>query len=327
MKKKVKFFITLSFIFLSFITICEAKPKPITHHGKLTLQNEPKIGQIAIIKVIKTGGYDDTDAELGCFFPERLEFINDKGYKVTYVEPPLSLEKGLRVIFYSGPFKKREIKEALFKVRIPDDKKYTIVGGGPYDPEGKLEIDLGDPEPPEWLPQDMELVGEKEGRPHIKSSIKQLEGKGLIDLTIPEDSLPPLRTELKIRTKDRPHLYLSNVIAKTPGTVTIIPISYLVYTEEETPNLKATLTLPKGLRFIRGDKTHKIYSLRDGRQKVLLYSGQMRFKQCKAFYLKVKVVTQKQEYPIEATAEITTIDDKKLLKEDKLVLDLMPRHL
>lgn len=296
-------------IFLFFANKTEAKMEFPTHHREIKLQNEPIIGQITIIKQTVVGGYDDPNVELGCFFSEGLELINSGEYKISLVEPPVALEKGFVAFFYSGPLKKGESKEAIFKVRIPDGKKYAI---------GQLEIDLGDPEPPELTEARKDSGGIKDGKLHIKTAIKQLISGGFIDLAIPEDSLPPLRTELRMRTKERPEI-------GGPPYPWPLPFRYLVYLEKESSKVEVSCILPMGFATV-GELDYKIFQEPDGNIKVLLYSGPMRSKECKAIYFRIgrnnEINLPDGLYNIKSEVILTTLENEKLIKTDSYPITL-----
>lgn len=319
----------LLFGFLLSITMLEAKPDCILpgENVKLTLSNRPEVGQIAIIKLDVITPFDTDDAKISCFLPPEIEFINDKNYTVKYERFGLFSEEaserwGNRVIFYSGPVKKNDKKEFIFKIRIPSGEKYNIEadGKGGYD---TLELDLGEPEPPDLPTTAKEYAGKKEGRNYIKTRIKQLRDGQLLDLTIPEDSLPPLRTELRIRTKDSPDLgveYSSN--PKGP-----IPFRHLVYVEHESPQVEVNCILPEGFEIVDGS-SYKTSIDPEGMTRVLLYSGAMRFKESKAFYFKVRItrpLTLREHQTITETIQVETKlltqENETLLKTDSRSID------
>jgi hypothetical protein len=327
------------------------------------LENQPAVGGIAILKITVLAGYDVENANVGCFLPQGLRLVNDKGYKVILLEPPKSEEPGTNVKLYSGIMKKGESKEIIFRVLIIEKKKY-LIGAGGLDGSDYLEIDLGDPEPPEWKPEikkvmiidgkrylpgrnrenakvgerSCELIELKDNPAAGGSSgtdeyyitgIKYLGEGRMEDLILPVNSPPPFRTEFKKRTKDRPYYYYHREdYDPYAGKPILIPFRYLVYTENETPDLKASLIIPKGLEFVSaGKEQYQKWPLPDGGTKVLLYSGPMHFNQSKAFYFKIKPpFPTKEEYVIRAKTELTAAGGKKLLKEDTLSIDLRPKR-
>lgn len=284
---------------------------------ELTLENEPKIEGIAIIK-IKATVYTDipneaiTKARVYCGIPEGLQFINDKNYIVER-KYSVSDEWFDSVTLYEGPMKKNETKEILFKVKVPDTKKYTIFGGVTGSGDRELEIDLGEPQPPDWKAKGTERAGIKDGKHHILvRGIKQLDAGKLVDLTIPEDSLPPLRSELRIRTKDKPYINM-------PYNPKEIPLRYLVYVQEKTKDVEVTLELPEGLELIN-DQNYEI-TRKENLTLVKLFRGPMRFKECKAFYFKVRS-DKKECFRVKAQTKVLTVDAKELMVEDYQDIEL-----
>src|SRR3989338_1652104 len=210
MKEKIKLrkmvILLCACLFLSLF-ICQngnAKMTGSLVSVNLSLENEPKIDGIAILKlsIIAPENLDLNKTSIGCYIPLGLNLIDDIKFVISDdISQEASEKWGKLIIFYSGPMKKGEKKEFIFKIRIPDEKKYRI---GVYGSDEEIEIDLGDPEPPEWSSQDGERASIKDGKRYILvRGVKQLEGDRVSNLEIPEDSFPPLRTELRIRTKDR----------------------------------------------------------------------------------------------------------------------------
>ncbi len=313
------------FLVLFISESCIAKIGRSTY-VKLTMENSPEIGGIAVLKLVVLAGYDVQDADIGCFLPQGLELINDKGYKINFLEPPESGETGNNVKFYSGSMKKGERREIVFRMCIPDEKRY-IIGAGGLDGSDYLEIDLGDPEPPELKSQSRQIEDIREIKSDVQREIQQLQEGKTSDFSISKDSLPPIRTELNIRPKDKPYYnYWEDIAKLRPNEDIIIPVRYLVYTEEEVSDLKATIILPKGLEFIKDKENYEVSTLEDGRTEVLLYSGPMSSKQSQAFYFKVKAFSR-EKYSIKASTEFTNSDGKKLVKEDSLPLSLTPKLL
>lgn len=328
---------------------------------ELTLEKLSELNKIAVLKLTFYCGWDIKDTRIGCFLPKGLELIDSEDYKNEYRESGYG-EWGYSVVFYEGLLKKGEKKTFEFKVRISDDKRYCIKASGGDATVAILEIDLGDPEPPDWKPElkraviidgkryfpgrsrDKAKVGENsneliemekdtagrlvsETSEYFLSGIKQLKDGKSQDFILLAGSPLPLLTELKIRTKDRPDYDYYRELVLNPQPGSSIPVRYLVCTEKETPGLKATLTIPKGLEFIN-EENYEISSLDDGRQKVMLYSGPMRLKECKAFYFKLKTVSwQEEAFPLQALSQVTTLDGKELIKEDGLIIDLRRKQL
>lgn len=314
-RRLVKISLSLCIVlFLSLLLLQEttiAKPIPPSYLTKLTLENNPQIGGIAILKLEIIATFDKPKVDIGCFLPEGLELVKDKKDRIIFSEPIVFPEKGKRIVFYSGPMKNGEKKEFVFKVRILDGRKY-IIGGGSVGKGDYLEIDIGDSEPPEWKSQDKERAGIKDGKRSILSGIKQIEKDKVTDLEIPEDSPPSLRTELRIRTKDKPYI-------KMPYNPQEIPLRYLVYTEEETKKVEVTVELPEGLELIN-DRNYKVIK-QDKLTKVKLFQGSMRFKECKAFYFKVRS-DKKERFRARAQTKVLTTDGRELITEDYQDIEL-----
>jgi hypothetical protein len=302
--------ILIIFFFFQISTI-NGKISPSTH-VKLTLENQPEIGGSAVFRLIVTDPVGSINANIRCFLPEGLEFINENNYNVIYKQADTYPREWEHVVtFYSGTMRANEKKEFIFKVRIPDDRKYHIIAGG-GDNYDTLELDLGDPEPPEWKPQTQPTAGYRDGKQYIQSGIKRLETKGLTDLTILQEELPPLRTELRIRTKDKPSLTLEySWNPKGP-----VPLRYLVYTENPSPQVEVTCILPSG-GAIDDESNYKVSQDSEGKTKILLYSGPMQPKECKAFYFKVQpAVLNSGEYNIQTEVVMLTPEGEKLVKTD-----------
>lgn len=299
-----------------------ATPPRFQGEAELSLENEPEIGGIAIIKIkaLFHGDIPNTaisKGEIYCLIPDGLKFINDKNYKIERMQGDTPKEWFDSVTLYEGPMKKDEIKEILFKVRILDEKKYIIFGGITGAVRKRLEIDLGEPEPPEWkpeVPQRIKILS-KQGTGVIGTRAKTGGEKAeeVLDLELPKEIPPPVRTEFKIRTKDKPYIEYWNS--------RFIPLRYLIYSEEESPKVEVNFFLPEGLELVN-DAGYEI-TQEEGKTTVLVYSGPMRFKECKAFYLQVK--PQKQElFYLKIQTRLTNLKNEELLKEDKLEINLSP---
>lgn len=283
---------------------------------ELTIENEPEIEGIAIIK-IKAMVYTDipneaiNKARIYCGIPEGLEFINDKNY---IVEPKYSVsgEWFNSVTLYEGPMKEREEKEISFKVRIPDTKRYIIFGGVTGSGDEKIEIDLGEPEPPEWKTGDKNKIRTKEEKQYIQTRLKQVDKRGISELNISEDSLPPLRTELKIRTKHKPYIDM-------PYNPQEIPLRYLIYTEEAAKEVEVTVELPAGLELINMQEyeTSKV----NGSTIFELFRGPMGFQECKAFYFKVRS-DKEEQFIVKVETGVLTTDGREFFTEDYRNIEL-----
>ncbi|MFH1441378.1 MAG: hypothetical protein ABIH18_05005 [Candidatus Omnitrophota bacterium] len=301
--------------------ICEAKMRPIIS-VKISLENEPNIGGIAILKlsVVAPKNLDLERVNIGCYIPLELELVSDIKFEISNNITEETREKwGNLFMFYTGPMKKSEKKEFILKVRIPDEKRYCIsVYGG----DEEIEIDLGNPEPPEWNPevkQRIKIMPKQEtGAVGIRARTGSEKLEDLSNLELPKETPPPFRTEFKIRTKDRPSIEYWN-FKPEPGQPLVIPLRYLVYLEEEAPKVEVNLFLPEGIELVN-DQDYRITQEGD-KTKVLLYSGPMRFKECKAFYLQVK--PQRRElFHLKINVQLTNLKNEELLKEDKLDINL-----
>ncbi|MEK7400372.1 MAG: hypothetical protein AAB116_25790 [Candidatus Poribacteria bacterium] len=300
-------------ILLSLFSISPAIAKiGRSTYVKLTLENQPKIGEVAILKLVVSHPYALAKDSIECLLPEGLELINDNNYKVIYAETT-SGEWMNKVIFYSGSLEGGQEKEFVFKVRIPNGKKYLIFSGG-GDNFDTLEIDLGDPEPPEWKPESQQRTAMVSGQEYILSGINRTTAGKSTELEIPKEALPPFRTEFKFRTKDRPDLrqeYSCNPKGE-------IPFRYLVYVEKDVPNVEITCNLPFGFEIVEG-RDYRITKDEAGNSVILLYSGPMRSKEAKAFYFKIRVtkdIATEGKYAIKVEANILTAENEKLYKAD-----------
>lgn len=316
MKKCILLLMFLLILGLDINYTCFAADWMRSGDTELTLEKEPRIGKIAIIK-IKATVYTDipneaiTKARIYCGIPNGLQFINDKNYIVER-KYSVSDEWFDSVTLYEGPMKKNETKEILFKMRVPDTKKYIVFGGVTGSGDRELEIDLGDPESPEWRPADKETVRGIGEKLYIRTGIKQVDSKGVSELDISKGDLPPLRTELRIRTKNRPYI-------KPPYNPQEIPLRYLVYAEEETKEVGVTVELPDGLELIN-DKNYAV-TKKDKSTIVNLYQDPMRFKECRAFYFKVRS-DKKERFRVKAQTRVLTVDGKELIVEDYQDIEL-----
>lgn len=317
MKRKMmalKLFLLLIYFTFAILIPCDivdAKMQPITR-TKLTLENEPKIGGIAILKlsIIASENIDLEKTNIGCYIPLGLELIDDMKYEISGdISRDAQEIWGNLIILYKGPMKKGEKKEFIFKVRIPDEKKYLI---SVYGSGGQVELDLGDPEPPEWQPQAQQDTKIIAGREHIITDIKQIKGQSASELTIPKEELPPLRTELRIRTKDMPDLgaeYSAN--PKGP-----IPFRHLVYVENESPLVEVNCILPEGFEIADGSE-YKTSQDPEGNTRVLLYSAAMRFKESKAIYFQVKLAKPLNIGERETITKTIHVETKLLTQENE----------
>jgi len=225
--------------------------------AELTVENEPEVGGVAIIKIaaVTSRGTPDnpiSNAIISCGIPEGLTIVNENDYK-TERKQSASGEWFTSVILYEGPMSKNEVKEILFKVRIPDTKKYIIFGGITGGTMKVIEIDLGEPD----------------FSPELDSAFTEV--------------LPFLETELKIRTKYNPSLMSTHGV-NPKGE---IPFRYLIYTGMTSPEVKAYCILPEVFEMVNPED-YEITQEDDGGSKILLYSGVMDFKETKVFYFKVK---------------------------------------
>jgi hypothetical protein len=287
---------------------------------ELILENEPKVGGVAIIRIKASVRTDIPNevvpkARIYCDVPEGLEFINDKGYIVEHKQS-VTGEWFDSVTLYEGPMKKDETRQILFKIKVPDAKKYTIRGGVTGGVDAELEIDLGEPDPPEWNPRGKERVGIEEGKRYILSGIKQLEGGKLTDLKIPEDALPPLRTELRIRTKYEPYVHM-------PYNPEGIPLRFLVYSEEEPKGVLISIELPEGLELINDRNYEVTTEEKEGKRFATgrLFKGPMRSKECRAFYFRLRS-DKKEHFVIKVHTNVLTHDGKELFVEDQQIVEL-----
>jgi len=224
--------------------------------AELTVENEPEVDGVAIIKiaaVTSRGTLDNpiSNAIIYCGIPEGVTLVNENDYK-TERKQSVSGEWFTSVILYEGPMNKNEVREVIFKVKIPDEKKYVIFGGVTGSGDKVVEIDLGEPD----FSQEPE------------SSFAEV---------------PSLETELKIRTKYNPSLMSTHGV-NPKGE---IPFRYLIYTGMTSPEVEAYCILPEAFEMVNPED-YKITQEDDGGSKILLYSGAMDFKETKAFYFKVK---------------------------------------
>jgi hypothetical protein len=281
---------------------------------ELTLENEPKAEDIATIKIKATVFTDIPNnavakAIIYCGIPDELELINNKNY---LVERKVSTSNNYfnLVTLYEGPMKKNETKEIIFRVRIPDEKKHTVFGGVTGGIDKELEINFGEAEPPELEIQKKEITAINEEMPSIISGIKQSIAGKHSSVEFYECTLQPLRTELKIRTKNNPYV-------TPPYNPKEIPLRYLVYTEDEGKEVNVTIELPEGLILINGQNYKTTTTEREGEKITIiaLFEGPMHLKECKAFYFKLRA-DKKEHFKIRVKATIITNDDKKFMAEN-----------
>lgn len=302
MKKRDKITFLISVIIvinICFCAIAMAKPSIPSYLTKLTLENNPQIGGIAVLKLEIIADFDKSEVAIGCFIPDGLEIVKDSETKIILSEPIASREKGNRIVFYSGPMRKGEKKEFIFRIRVLDGRKY-IISGGAVGKGDYLEIDLGDPEPPE----------------DTGSGLEQARAKKVSGSSISKDEIPPVRTELRIRTKNKPYI-------SSPYNPKGIPLRYLIYSEEELRNVEITLELPDGLEFINDVSYEVSTQEKEGKRfsEIKLFQGPMRFKECKAFYFKVRS-DKKERFKIRVWARFLTYDGKELITEDYQDIEL-----
>lgn len=324
MRKIVLLFIYLFIVFSGGTYVCFAGDWMFTGHADISLENEPVIGGIAIIKIKAIVTFDETNARISCRLPEGLEFINDNNYKVKHIQRDTSKEGSNLITLYEGTMKRYEPKEILFKVRVLDTKKYTIFGGVTGAVRKRLEINLGDPEPPEWNPevaQEIKIVPKDEiGGIGIRARAGVEKAEELLDLRLSKETPPPLRSEFRIRTKNNPSIEYWNLKHEHSQPLTI-PLRYLVYSEEESPKVEVNLFLPEGIELVN-DADYQI-SQEQGKTKVLLYSGPIHVKECKAFYLKVQPKAN-ERYSLLVQTYLTNLQNEELLKENRVSIDLVP---
>ncbi|MDP2905994.1 MAG: hypothetical protein Q8O22_06830 [Candidatus Omnitrophota bacterium] len=304
---------------VSIFLVLNLKPSWAAQWGRadtaeLEIENISESDRTATLKLFFLCGADSQNIEISGFLPEGIQLLDTKDYKIEYNKSGYR-EWGNSVIFFSGPMKRNERRNFIFKVQILDNKKYAIRAGGGDASVAVLEIDLGEPEPPE-LNNQSEVTVVKEEKPLLVSGIKQIKEKVESAAPNTSETMSSLRTELRMRTKDRPSIdYYKDKLM-------IIPFRYLIYTEVEAPQTVVTLNLPQGIEFVK-EAPYEVSILEGGQQQVLLYSGPMRFKECKALYFNVRVLTREEkEYPVEVTARVTTLNGKTLLKEDKMSIDM-----
>lgn len=309
--KKIRIILAIFLVSNSFLlgSICEAKMRGSLASVEFILENKPEIGEFAVFRLSVTApvNLDLERANIDCFLPQELELLDEKNYTIDFERYGNFWRK--RVIFYSGSMKRGEKKEFIFKVRIPDGKRYLISAGI----NEIIELDLGDPEPPEWhLPST--AAGFREGKRYISSGVKQARDNQLVELDIPEDALPPLRTELRIRTKDKPDLIEYEDNPKGP-----VPFRHLVYVEKESPQVEVSCILPQGFEIVPDGPEYKTSADPEGNTRVLLYSGAMRFKECKAFYFKVRVAKPLDIERGQAITKTIHVETKLLTQENEIL--------
>ncbi len=113
---------------------------------------------------------------------------------------------------------------------MPDARKYTVLGGVTGAVRKRLEIDLGEPDPPEWNPEYKQRIKilPKQDSAGVSGVRERASGEKiaeLADLELPKEIPPPFRTEFKIRTKDRPSIEYWN-LTPAPNEPLIIPLRY-----------------------------------------------------------------------------------------------------
>lgn len=288
----------------------------------LRLEKLSELNRTAVLNLTFYCGWDIKNTRIGCFLPEGIELIDGQDYKNKYMESGYG-EWGYSVTFYEGPLKKDEKKTFKFKVHILDDKKYYIRASGGDATVAILELDLGDPEPPEWNPEVQErikILPKQEVRGETRVKVSDEKSEELLGLA--KGVPPPFRTEFKIRTKDRPNIQRWNLKASPDGPL-IVPLRYLIYSEEETPKVEVNLFLPEGIELVNA-QDYQI-SQEEGKTEVLLYSGPMPFKKSKAFYFQVKP-QRREVFSLKVKTQLTNLKNEQLLKEDTVDIDLIPKR-
>lgn len=118
MMKKYIFLLVFLLIFSVFVSnyTCFATPPEKPGEAELSLENNPEVGGIAIIKIkaIFHGDIPNTaisKARISCGIPDGLEFINDKNYKVERMQSDAPKEWFDSVTLYEGPMKKMNPKK------------------------------------------------------------------------------------------------------------------------------------------------------------------------------------------------------------------------
>lgn len=277
---------------------------------KLTLENEPKIGEVTILKLNMKSSINRKTVNIICGIPAGVKLITDKNYPT--IQRNVFCGEVTEVTLWSGSLKKNELKEFFLNIYIPDGKRYIFYASAGGSGE-VTEIDLGQPEPPEWKSGNEEKIKTKEGKRHIRTDIKKMEYGSLSELTLPEDELPPIRTELTTRTKYDPSISM-------PYNPDEIPFRYLVYTEVETKETKVTVELPQGIELI--DKQEYELTKENGITSVNLFQGTMGAKESKAFYFKVRVDTKQGElFMIKGKTSVLTLEGEEFFVDDQQKLN------
>lgn len=173
MRKLKKITRYLVFIILFFSLNCTESTGKMSlgKFTKLTMENNPEIGGVAVLKIVFSSPIDVPKVDIYCFLPEPLEMVGNKEYEVTYQES-FTGEVGNKVILWSGSVRGGEKKEFLLRVKVPDGRKHIVDAGG-IEESDYLEIDLGEPEPPESKSQNKENISSDEEMPSIPTGIKQ----------------------------------------------------------------------------------------------------------------------------------------------------------
>lgn len=292
-KRALLISIAIVVINVCFCAIAMAKPSIPSYLTMLTLENNPQICGIAILKLEIIADFDKSEVDIGCFIPDGLEIVRDPETKIILSEPIVSPEKGNRIVFYSGPMRKGEKKEFIFRIRVLDGRRY-IISGGAVGKGDYLEIDLGDLEPPE----------------NRDSSLGQISAKRISGSNISNDEIRSVRTELRIRTKDKPYIAARD----NPKE---IPLRYLIYSEEELKNVEVSLELPEGLDLINDGNYEVSTQEKEGKKftEVKIFQGPMRFKECKAVYLKVGS-NKKERFRVKVKTKVLSFDDRETIIND-----------